>query len=77
MIRVLAITIASVLYTTTLFADAPYMATGIKIGEVTDTTAIIWVRLTENAERVDFGSPIPKISYTNARTGKCLNSQWF
>jgi alkaline phosphatase D len=46
------------------------MATGIKIGEVTDSKAIVWVRLTKNENRVDFGAPMPKISYTLAGTGE-------
>ena len=48
------------------------MATGIKIGEVTDSEAIVWVRLTKNEKRVDFGAPIPRISYTLASTGEPL-----
>ncbi len=28
----------------------PYQATGFKVGEVTDTTAIVWTRLTRNAK---------------------------
>ena len=27
----------------------PYQATGFKVGEVTDTSAIVWTRLTRNA----------------------------
>jgi alkaline phosphatase D len=48
------------------------MATGIKIGEVTDSEAIVWVRLTKDEQRVDFGAPIPKVSYTLASTGEPL-----
>ena len=29
----------------------PFQATGIKVGEVTDTTAIVWTRLTLRPER--------------------------
>jgi hypothetical protein len=32
--------------------DGPYLATGIKIGEVTQNVAIVWVRLTQTPERV-------------------------
>ena len=35
----------------------PYMANGVKIGEVTSTTAIIWSRLTRNAQRNLNGVP--------------------
>jgi len=47
-----------------------HMATGIKIGEVTDAEAIVWVRLTKNEQRVDFGAPMPEISYTLESTGE-------
>jgi alkaline phosphatase D len=53
-------------------AAPPYMATGIKIGEVSDSSAIVWVRLTKNAQRVDFGAPMPEVSYSDAATGKPL-----
>lgn len=36
------------------------MANGIKIGEVTSTSAIIWTRLTQHAERNLNGKPFPK-----------------
>jgi len=37
-----------------------HMANGIKIGEVTSTSAIIWTRLTKHAERNINGKPFPK-----------------
>lgn len=40
--------------------SAVHMANGIKIGEVNATTAIIWTRLTKNAERNIGGKPFPK-----------------
>ena len=52
--------------------ESPHMATGIKIGEVTDSEAIVWVRLTKDEQRVDFGAPMPKVSYTLASTGEPL-----
>jgi len=48
----------------------PYLATGIKIGEVTQTEAIIWVRLTETPVRVDNDAPMPKFWYKNPETGE-------
>jgi len=48
----------------------PYFGTGIKIGEVTATEAIIWVRLTKNEVRIGNDRPIPKIEYINPETGK-------
>ncbi|MDP6118477.1 MAG: hypothetical protein QGG53_41965, partial [Planctomycetota bacterium] len=37
-----------------------HMANGIKIGEVAATTAVVWIRLTENAERNVDGKPFPR-----------------
>jgi alkaline phosphatase D len=47
----------------------PYQATGFKIGEVTDTTAIIWTRLTRDPQRVGSIAPMPKVTYNDSRTG--------
>ena len=60
------------LHATSLMAAPPYMATGIKIGEVTSSEAIVWVRLTETIDRVDFGGPRPVITYSDAKTGEQL-----
>lgn len=54
-------------------AQAPYLATGLKTGEVTDTSAIVWVRLSKNEERVDFGAPMPKVRYRDEETGELLD----
>ena len=48
----------------------PYQATGIKIGEVTDSSAILWTRLTQNAERVGSDAPMPRVLYRDPATGK-------
>jgi len=48
----------------------PYQATGIKIGEVTDTEAIVWTRLTRLSERVGPEAPMPKVGYRNPKTGE-------
>ena len=64
--------IAVLLNATQASAGTPFMATGIKVGEVTANEAIVWVRLTQDAERVDFGGPMPVISYTDAETGEAL-----
>jgi alkaline phosphatase D len=53
-------------------SDGPYQATGIKIGEVTYNTAIVWTRLTRHPDRVGFGAPMPEISYRNPKTGKIV-----
>ena len=73
--RNLAILCIALLLNVGCAANEPrYLATGIKIGEVTSTEAIVWVRLTQNAERVDFGAPMPEVSYTLASTGEPLET---
>ncbi|MBI4580311.1 MAG: alkaline phosphatase D family protein [Planctomycetes bacterium] len=41
-------------------AAGPYQATGVKVGEVTDRSAIVWVRLTEKPERNPGPAEFPK-----------------
>lgn len=48
----------------------PFQTTGIKIGEVTDSSAIIWTRLTKNPSRVDTTAPMPVVLYKDPETGK-------
>ena len=55
---------------TTETAKGPWFATGIKIGEVTQKSAIVWVRLTKNPERVGNDAPTPKVFYKNPETGE-------
>lgn len=57
------------------FADGPYLATGIKIGEVTPDSAIVWVRLTRDAGRVGSDAPEPVIRYKDPKTGKLLEDE--
>ncbi len=70
--RLTALFIAVLLNVTLAACESPYMATGIKIGEVSDSQAIVWVRLTRTEKRVDFGAPMPNVSYTLASTGEPL-----
>ncbi len=42
---------------------APHLATGIKIGEVTDHSAIVWTRLTKNAARNADDAPLVTVRY--------------
>ncbi len=46
-----------------------YLATGIKIGEVTQSSGIVWVRSTENAVRVGNDAPMPDVKYKNPNRG--------
>ena len=55
---------------TSACTEPVHMATGIKIGEVTASEAIVWVRLTKDEKRVDFGAPMPEVSYTLESTGE-------
>jgi alkaline phosphatase D len=51
-------------------AQFPHQATGIKIGEVDSNSAIIWMRLTANAERVGADGGMPEVQYFNRDTGE-------
>ena len=44
-------------------ANGPYQATGMKIGEVTATEAIIWTRLTREPARIGSEAPLPEFRY--------------
>jgi alkaline phosphatase D len=48
----------------------PFLATGIKIGEVTDRSAIVWTRLTRNAQRNPSDGPKVRIEYRPAETSE-------
>ena len=50
-------------------SDAAHMANGIKIGEVTATSAIVWTRLTSQPERNVGGAPFPKETGKDRRSG--------
>lgn len=52
-------------FAATAFANAgpPFFATGIKIGEVTPTSAVVWVRLTRDERPVRKDGPMPRIVY--------------
>jgi len=55
--------------------DEPYQATGIKIGEVTHNSAIVWTRLTRHPERVGSEAPMPEVSYRNTKTGEIVKKR--
>jgi len=56
--------------------DAPHLANGVKIGEVTPNSAIVWVRLTAAKERVaaPFGTPPPERSVADGEITKLPGS---
>jgi alkaline phosphatase D len=45
--------------------DGPYQATGFKICEVDQDSAIVWARLTRDSERVNEPAPMPIVTYRN------------
>ncbi len=54
----------------TAFAVGPYQATGVKIGEVTHNSAIVWTRLTRDEHRVGGDAPLPMVTYRDPKTGE-------
>ena len=44
-------------------ATGPYQSTGMKIGEATETEAIIWSRLTRAPQRIGTEAPWPEFLY--------------
>jgi len=62
------ITLTGLVLLTGCQSSGPYQTTGIKIGEVTDTTAIVWTRLTRNALRIGSEAPMPQVTYRDVRT---------
>lgn len=51
-------------------AQGPFFTTGLKIGEVTDSSVIIWSRLAKNAQRVGVEAPMPKAFIEDTLTGE-------
>ncbi len=66
----LTLALASALTLQTASAEGPYQATGIKIGEVTHESAIVWTRLTRDAARAGGDAPLPVITYRDPETGE-------
>ena len=65
MLRITLSVLLVLLPTTMAAAGGPCFATGIRIGEVDADSAIVWVRLTRDAKRVDFGAPMPVVTYVD------------
>jgi alkaline phosphatase D len=61
----LAALAALLLTAASTWAEGPYFATGIRIGEVDATSAIVWTRLTRDAMAVPAGGPMPVVKYAN------------
>ena len=56
-------------------SEGPYQATGIRVGEVTDNTAIVWTRLTRNPQRVGSDAPMPDVKYRAPKTGELFKKK--
>ncbi len=50
--------------------DRVYQATGFKICEVDQSSAIIWTRLTRDRQRIGKEGPMPIVKYRNPQTGE-------
>src|SRR5690606_27852455 len=57
--------------------NGPFFSTGIKIGEVTGTSAIIWLRLTRNRQAVSRQAPVPQVTYFDEATGNWHPQPYF
>ena len=55
-----------------LNSKGPFFATGIKIGEVTQSSAIVWLRLTEDAVRVGNDALMPDVKYKDPESGELI-----
>jgi alkaline phosphatase D len=56
---------------------APFFATGLKTGEITANTAIVWARLTSAPERINNPSKVPQSVYLDESTGEWHPTDYF
>lgn len=52
--------------------DGPYFATGIKIGETTTSSALVWTRLTRAPQRLASEIAYPNIQYIHPQSGELV-----
>jgi phosphodiesterase/alkaline phosphatase D-like protein len=57
--------------------NAPFFATGIKTGEITAHSAIVWVRLTNEAARITNPSKVPHSVYLDESNGEWHTTDYF
>jgi alkaline phosphatase D len=60
--------ILTMLLVAAAYAEGPYQATGFKVGEVTDSTAIVWTRLTLKAKPNPPTAPTLTFNYSGGAT---------
>jgi len=68
--HLLAFIVMAVWSENSLAVEGPFQATGFKVGEVTDTTAIVWTRLTKNPQLNPPDAPMVTIRYADEQTGR-------
>ncbi|MHC4743795.1 MAG: alkaline phosphatase D family protein [Planctomycetota bacterium] len=49
-------------------SDTPHQATGIKIGEITHNSVMVWTRLTQLSQRIGPDAPMPDVKYLDPET---------
>jgi alkaline phosphatase D len=57
--------------------DTPFFTTGIKIGEITPTSAVVWARLTANETRVKDTGIRPSILYWDDAVNEWHDTSYF
>ena len=62
--------LAAVFLAGSALAQGPFMATGFKVGEVTDASAIVWTRLTRHPERNPADGPMVTIRQAEGARGR-------
>jgi len=58
------------------FAAGPYQATGLKVGEVDTTSAIVWTRLTRNARRNPADGPMVTIDMSTTKKNQVVGVKY-
>lgn len=58
------------------FAAGPYQATGLKVGEVDATSAIVWTRLTRNAQRNPADGPRVKFKLSDTKKNQVVGVEY-
>ena len=68
----LLLVIAATFSFTQCSKSIPYMATGVKVGEVTSNSAVIWTRLTAHETRIGAEAGMPTVQYKDPKSGEWI-----
>ena len=60
-----------------VFGKGPFLATGIKTGEITSTEAIVWARVTKDAKPVGKKAAIPTVLYKDESVNEWHSTAYF